>query len=196
MQHKIGKMLMLIGVVCIVCALSLFAYNQYDAYLADLSAQQIQDEIDSKINNKKESPSTIDPNEEMTSVQIDGYEYIGYVSIPSLSIDLPVMKDWSYAGMKIAPGRYYGSVYTDNMIICAHNYPKHFNNIRYLQPGAVITFTDMEGRIFKYEVTTIETLYPDQVNELISQDNDDWDLTLFTCNKMSLSRCVVRCVRV
>ena len=29
-------------------------------------------------------------------VELDGYEYVGYVSIPAIGIDLPVMSEWSY----------------------------------------------------------------------------------------------------
>ena len=42
---------------------------------------------------------------EMPVATIDGYDYIGSLSIPSIGLALPVMQQWSYPGLKITPGR-------------------------------------------------------------------------------------------
>ena len=38
-------------------------------------------------------------------------------SIPSIGLELPVMDQWSYAGLKIAPGRYSGTTYADDLVM-------------------------------------------------------------------------------
>ena len=132
----------------------------------------------------------------MTVTFIDGYDYIGYVSIPSIGLELPVMSEWSYAGLKIAPGRYSGSTYADNMVVCAHNYAKHFSPIKWLQAGAEVYFTDMDGMRWSYEVDNVETLQPTQIEKMTTvTEEDNWDLTLFTCTTGGSARCAVRCVR-
>ena len=40
----------------------------------------------------------------MTVTELNGWDYIGYLSIPSIGLELPVLSQWSYAGLKIAPG--------------------------------------------------------------------------------------------
>ena len=92
------------------------------------------------------------------------------------------MSEWSYAGLKVAPGRYSGSTYADNMVVCAHNYAKHFSPIKWLALGSEVYFTDMDGQRWSYEVTNVETIQPTDIDKMITaSDEDAWDLTLFTC---------------
>ncbi len=46
-------------------------------------------------------PDPYDP--EMTVVEIDGYGYVGVLTIPALELELPVMSEWDAARLKIAP---------------------------------------------------------------------------------------------
>ena len=133
----------------------------------------------------------------MTVTELNGWDYIGYLSIPSIGLELPVMSQWSYAGLKIAPGRYSGSTYADNMVVCAHNYAKHFSPIKWLTEGAQVYFTDMDGMRWTYEVSYVENLQPTQIEEMTekTEESDEWDLTLFTCTTGGSARCAVRCVR-
>ena len=63
-------------------------------------------------------PEAVPPEEkEMISVGIDGQNYIGFIGIPALEIELSVMEDWDYEKLKIAPCRYSGSVYTDDFVV-------------------------------------------------------------------------------
>lgn len=139
----------------------------------------------------------LDPTQEMTVTELNGWDYIGYLSIPSIGLELPVMSQWSYAGLKIAPGRYSGSTYADNMVVCAHNYAKHFSPIKWLTEGAQVYFTDMDGMRWTYEVSYVENLQPTQIEEMTekTEESDEWDLTLFTCTTGGSARCAVRCVR-
>ena len=92
--------------------------------------------------------------------------------------------------MKISPCRYTGSVYLNNMVICAHNYESHFGKLKELNVGDAVYFTDMDGNEFCFQVKEIDTLDYDAVDEMVS---GDWDLTLFTCTIGGGSRVTVRC---
>ena len=50
-----------------------------------------------------------DTEQDMPVIEIEGNFYIGVLEIPSLELSLPVMADWDYEKMKIAPCHYYGS---------------------------------------------------------------------------------------
>ena len=133
----------------------------------------------------------IDPfDEEMTTKEINGYDYIGYISIPALNVDLPVMSEWDYGRLKIAPCRYYGSTKTDNLVIAAHNYIVHFKYLNRLKAGDKITFTDMDAVVHKYKVDLVEQLLPTDVDKV--KDSGD-DLILYTCTYGGAKRIVVRC---
>jgi sortase A len=132
---------------------------------------------------------------EMETVEIDGNVYIGYISIPEIDIELPVLESWSYPNLKIAPCRYVGNIYENNIILCAHNYTTHFGRIRNLHTDSEIIFTDADGREYVYSVVNIEELPGTAVEELQFSNADDWDLTLFTCTISGQSRVTVRAVR-
>ena len=130
-------------------------------------------------------------------ISIDGNDYIGWISIPSISLELPVMAQWSEEGLKAAPGRYAGSPSEDNLVIAGHNYRRHFSPIKWLEPGTEVCFTDAEERVRYYEIEETEELLPDQVEAMITKtEKDTWDLTLFTCTTSGQARCAVRCRRI
>ena len=116
----------------------------------------------------------------------------GIINIPSLSVKLPVQSTWSYEQLAYTPCRYAGTVYNDGFVIIAHRFDSHFAGIGSLPVGATVTFTDMDGNVFRYQVTEIETLRADQTEELLSKD---YALTLMTCTISSSQRVVVRCER-
>ena len=206
MRQKIGKICMVLGALLILAAAALLAYNKWDAARADKAAQQALGELEqtltTTVEEKAKSETVVlqpelDPAQPMTETELDDWSYIGYLSIPSIGLDLPVMSEWSYAGLKIAPGRYSGSTYADNMVVCAHNYAKHFSPIKWLAEGTPVYFTDMDGMRWSYEVSYVENLQPTQIEKMTekTEDSDNWDLTLFTCTTGGRARCAVRCVR-
>lgn len=189
---------MVLGAVLVLAALSLFLWNQRENNEAGTSAEKILPQVIEQIETpgagqEPEEPSYPDPYDPtMTEVEIDGYAYVGYLSIPSLELELPVMSEWDYTRLKIAPCRYTGSTKTDDLVICAHNYTRHFGPIRNLTPGDTVTFTDMDGVVWQYEVVAVDILAPTDVEDMTA---GGYDLTLFTCTYGGASRVTVRCER-
>lgn len=189
---------MVLGAVLVLAALSLFLWNQRENNEAGTSAEKILPQVMEQIETpgagqEPEEPSYPDPYDPtMTEVEIDGYAYVGYLSIPSLELELPVMSEWDYTRLKIAPCRYAGSTKTDDLVICAHNYTRHFGPIRNLTPGDTVTFTDMDGVVWQYEVVAVDILAPTDVEDMTA---GGYDLTLFTCTYGGASRVTVRCER-
>ena len=205
-RYKIqsGTALTLGGLLLIAAALFLTVYNLQDADRAKREAvealQQIEtmtaeagrETLHAPSQPEAEEPETRDPQREMPEVEIDGAAYIGTLELPALSLSLPVLSQWSYAGLRQAPCRYKGSAYLDNLIIAAHNYPAHFGRLKELWAGDAVIFTDAEGTAYAYTVTETETLDGAAVRDM---EAGDWDLTLFTCTPGGKSRVTVRCVR-
>lgn len=208
MRKKIGIILMSIGAVLLAGALSLLVYNMIEDNKAGESVAEIMPQMLAELETKEpaklpttkiESPAeeyvyeiVEEDDGEMTEVSIDGFDYIGYLSIPVLGLELPVMSEWDYGRLKIAPCRYTGSTKTDDLVIVAHNYMKHFGTLKNLEPGDILTFTDMDGVDITYTVELVETLQPTQISELV---NSGYDLTLCTCTYGGKTRVTVRCDR-
>jgi len=201
-----------LGLLLIAAALFLTGYNMYDqaraGQTADLAVSSLEKQIPKEVltvpgKDWQEEPLApgeieypdymLNPEMEMPVEEIDGVEYIGMLSIPVLELELPVISQWSYPGLKIAPCRYVGSAYLDNLVIAAHNYQSHFGLLKTLSQGDMITFTDMDGNVFRYEVAALETLAPTDIEGMVSEE---YALTLFTCTLGGASRVTVRCDRV
>ncbi len=191
-RRRAGTVLIVIGTVLLFAALSLLAYNKWDDWRAGQAVAQIQDELETEEEDSGLLKYEMPAGGIMPTIEIDGYEYIGTLSIPRFGLELPVMSEWSYPGLRIAPGRYAGSVWFDDMVICAHNYDRHFGNLIYMEPGDEVTFTDVAGNVFTYEVAETQILQPTDVEEML---DDTWDLTLFTCTIGGRTRVTVRLMR-
>ena len=178
MKRKTGIILMIAGIVLILAALSLFLWNQWKDKQAGAFSENALLQVVDKI--QARDPEGL----------IDGYSYIGYLSIPALGLELPVMSDWSYSRMELSPCRYSGSTKTNDLVIAAHNYIRHFGPIKNLSIGDQVYFTDMEGAVFSYQVEELDTLSPTAVEEMTA---GEYDLTLFTCTYGGQSRVTVRC---
>ena len=129
-------------------------------------------------------------DKKMTEVEIDGNLYIGYLSIPALNMELPIMSDWSYAQLQIAPCRYHGSIRGEDLVLMAHNYRSHFGYINRLELGDQVIFTDMDGKTTVYTVVGQDILDPSAVEVITA---GEYDLTLFTCTYGGASRITVYC---
>lgn len=132
----------------------------------------------------------LDPNMELPTQEVEGRKYVGTIELPRFEITLPVMDGWSYKNLKIAPCRYGGSPYLNNLIICAHNYNRHFGQIKNLKIDDTVIFTDVRGNAFSYHVVQLEVLNPYDTDLMKA---GDWDLTLFTCTIGGATRVTVRC---
>lgn len=191
MRTKIGNICMISGTALILAALALFLWNREEAGKAAESVNLILPLLEEQIGAQSGRPNPYDTA--MRETEIDGYLYIGFLSVPSLKLELPVMSQWDYGRLKIAPCRYTGSVKTDDLVIAAHNYERHFGKLSGLSEGDEVSFTDMDGTVTRYEVAAVDILSPAAVAEMTS---GEYDLTLFTCTYGGKSRVTVRCERV
>lgn len=190
---------MAMGSVLILAALGLFLHNQNQQEMAAESVEILMPQVVKAIQQHQENPTesvALLPEDEiyreMPEMEIDGHVYIGFVAIPSLGLELPVMTDWTYPQLQISPCRYSGSMYSDDLVVMAHNYPKHFGKLFDLRIGDMVTFTDMDGETVQYKVMALDVLPPGAIDEMTA---GDFDLTLFTCNYGGQSRVTVRCDR-
>ncbi len=199
MKHR-GTGLIRLGLLLLAAALLLTAYNLGDGWRAAWAAHQAASRLEALTPDAVVHPGELEipdyvlnPEMEMPVQEIDGVDYIGTLRISALDLELPVISQWSYPRLKKAPCRYQGSAYKDDFIIAGHNYRTHFGPLKKLLPGDVVCFTDVAGNAFYYEVIELETLAPEDLEEM---EAGHWDLTLFTCTVGGASRVTVRCERV
>lgn len=206
MGKKLGIFCLLLGVCCLISSVGLLVHNHLEENRANNASSSLLQEVQEIIitplpeNNDEEEDSqnetaayentVIDAPKEMPVIQVDGYNCIGVLSIPVLELELPVLTDWSYTKLKIAPCHYYGTYFESDFVIAAHNYQSHFGRLPQLQPKDLVLFTDVSGTTHCYEVVLIETLPGNATEEMITSG---FDLSLYTCTSGGSNRVTVRC---
>ena len=197
-----GRLCIFLGIVLLMGALALHLYNRMEDNRAGDAVVNILPQLVEQI---PESPKEEHLTEQLIPVEfrepedlkmtekvIDGDAYIGYLSIPKLELDLPILSDWDYTLLQKAPCRYTGSTKTDDLVLMAHNYDKHFGRLSKLSVGDAVYFTDMDGIVSAYVVVGQDVLDPTAIEEMTS---GDFDLTLFTCTYGGQNRVTIYCDR-
>ena len=187
-----GLVCIVLGVVLLLAAGGLYAYNRYEDAHAGAEAQTVVADLQQKVEAPEPEAESGPLAPELPVVEIDGNEYVGEISIPAIGIDLPVMSEWSYPKLKISPCRQFGSSRTDDLVIAAHNYESHFGKIGTLALGDEVRFTDMDGIENHYTVSAIEVHDPTDVEAV---EHSGHDLVLYTCTYGGKTRIVVFCDR-
>ncbi|MEI3401037.1 MAG: sortase [Clostridia bacterium] len=190
---------MILAVLMLVCAGVLLFYNSSEndrveeesletvTELENILEQQVNEQGNSQ-NNIQTTKET--SNNDRTSINIKGHNYIGIVYIPILNnLALPVIEECTESNLKVSVCRYSGSLKENNFVVAGHNYKSSFGKLSKLVVGNIAYFKDINGNVYKYHCKAIETLSPKSVNEMV---NGDWDMTLFTCTYNGANRVAYR----
>ena len=185
------------GILLKAAALCLTGFNVWDGWRAGRESQKV---LEQMAGNTVENRTDLSGVSELSGeekrlpvIPVDGNDYIGVLEIPDQNLALPVMEDWSYPKLRIAPCRYKGSAEEKDLIIAGHNYDRHFGGLKQLSPGDPVEFTDVEGICYRYEVAEVLTMEGTAVEEM---ETGDWDMTLFTCTIGGQFRVAVRCALI
>ena len=204
-KNIFGTFLICLGVLALgLCAMLIWFNSMEDSDAERFASQKLAD-IQNAIEQRRENgseegdgnySSPVFTSEEdlndykMEAVFIDGYSYIGYLAVPSVELELPVMEGWTEELIKLAPCRYYGALETHDLVIAGHNYKNGFRKLHSISKDDIVYFMDMNGNMHTYVVEEIEILEAEDVEPMVS---NGWDLSLYTCTFNGKQRLTVRC---
>ena len=191
-RERIGRFCIILGGLCILAAAFLLGFNLREERRAAAATQRILPAVAHSIGQSPAPMPTL-PAGELT-VSLEGEEYLGILSLPTLALELPVGAEWEMDFLRQAPCRYAGTLTGDDIIIAAHNYRRHFAALHTLRAveipedvmSSISPMKSPQGALFT--VTLPETA----VEEMRA---GEWDLTLFTCTYDGRARVTVRCIR-
>lgn len=203
MRRVFGVLLVLLGLGMLYGAFRLNQSNEQEAVSAEQVVTDVLPQMVAQIP-KEPAPEIViqsmiplehlEPEDlTMTEKVIDGYSYIGHLSLPRIGRDLPILADWDYDLLKKAPCRFTGTLRGGDLVLMAHNYNSHFGKLSEMRLGDQVFFTDMDGIVTVYEVVAKDVLDPSAVEELTA---GYYDLALFTCTYGGQSRVTVYCDKV
>lgn len=206
-KKKIANVFIGIGAICILVALGLAIANEYENRESYRASQGVMDELlaqvgqpgneadgtDSGYGDENGMDGIFDESEEMSVITIDGNDYIGYIGLDALDVQLPVMSYWNDSKLRIAPCRYSGSLMSHDLVIAGHNYRNGFRQLKQLKVGDYLYFMTATGVIHRFQVGALEVIDATGIEEMV---NSQWDLSLYTCTYEGTMRFTVRCMEV
>ena len=192
---KRGMFLLLAGVLLVCAALCMQLMQKWQDDMAGQNANSLlqQLELNKSFPGMEEDTQNAEQarpvDSKMPEKEFLGYTLCGSLRIDSLNMHLPILSDWDYDMLKVAPCRYSGTISGENLIIMGHNYKTHFTPLHNITAGTEVEFENTYGMVFRYKVAQIEYLKRTEGEKLPSQ----YPLTIFTCTPGGLERIVVRC---
>jgi len=188
--RKLGIMMIIAGAVLILAAAAIFAMYDRQEWEAEANAETLLQQVHMQMETNQNPLADIcNVEDRLSEFNLAYCEPMGILQIEKLGFELPVLEDWSYQFLTIAPCRYSGSVEERNLILLGHNYDRHFGTLKTLEIGNEIRFYDMENQEYCYQVGEIEILESTQLEDLVTSG---YDLSLFTCTPGGQRRVVVR----
>lgn len=195
MGRKKGNVLIVLGLLLLLGAAGLTAYNLNEELSAGRASEAALEGVASSLadapfqarGERLIKKSAITSEE---TVELDGRYYMGLITFPTLELQLPVQMEWTYENLKTSPCRMQGSPAMEDLVIMGHNYRTHFGPLDNLRIGDEVSVTMGDGATYVYQVGAKEVVGAYAVEDVTS---GAWPLTLFTCTLSGRTRLVVRC---
>ena len=138
------------------------------------------------------------------TLDISGTGIMGYITIPKISVELPIYHGTDEGVLQVAAGHLEGSSLHvggagTHAVISAHRglpSAKLFTNLDELEVGDRFTITVL-NRVLTYEVDQISIVLPTEIDQLLPTEGMDY-VTLMTCTPYGINthRLLVRGKRV
>ena len=138
------------------------------------------------------------------TLDISGTGIMGYITIPKISVELPIYHGTDEGVLQVAAGHLEGSSLPvggagTHAVISAHRglpSAKLFTNLDELEVGNRFTITVL-NRVLTYEVDQISIVLPTEIDQLLPTEGMDY-VTLMTCTPYGINthRLLVRGKRV
>ena len=210
-----GRLAILMGAVLLLWAAGIWFQDQETGQEAGERAQEILDEAWGQAQVKLGLTDGMDPSGQAPSLEesvssaspmpdvaptatvrpdrVLEKKYAGILEIPSQKLTLCVYDKWSYSNLRNSPCRFSGQ--SDGtparLVICGHNYWRHFGKLKRLREGDKVLYMNMYGEVFTYEVTDRSSINPRDFDSL---NAGDWDIALVTCTAVGRMRLAIKCV--
>lgn len=183
MTRRSSILCLLLGMILLAAAGALLLHNRREVQQAQHDAELLLAQVQSAM----DAPAADAPQAETAETE---EECFGTLSIPALERELPVLAQWSEAGLKKAPCRQQGSPEEGGMVIAGHNYAAHFGGLSRLAPGDAVTLTAMDGTAYHYAVERVTQTAADDTESVLCAGEP---LVLYTCTYGGEARIAVFC---
>ena len=184
----IRKILIIIGVCLLAAAIVLLFAWQWNIHTAEQKVKEYVNVIRELIPEPQGAVPEVRRDNTMSTLSIDGTDFVGILELPRFKSVLPVCAEWGNPAKY--PCRFSGSVYDRTMQIGGTSQKGQYNFHRDISVGDSVFFTDIEGNRFSYTVTDIR--YEKNADQSTLQRKDA-SLTLFVKNVYAFEYVIIYC---
>lgn len=185
-RNILNSLAIAVGVLLILAAVGVLVAQ------ADFSEKQSAESVVSKLEAiiPARTRALPEPNlgRGMPSAEVGGEDFVGLLEIEQYGLKLPVASQASDSALSRFPGAFSGSIYERNLVVEGSNSRGQFDFVDEIEIGALVSFTDLYGRVFCYEVSMIN--HADSIESIVHGDDD---LTLFAASSRTSKYVIIRC---
>lgn len=187
---KKGKILQLVGLILVLCSLSILGFGLMHNRITGQKNQQIAARLQALM--PPRTPGFQEQRTElsMPALSLDGKDYIALLEVPAFGVSLPVRSTWGSLESQNCPSRFCGTVYDGSLVIGGSGKAGHLDFVSRIGLGDTVKVAAMDGTEFTYRVTEICRSKRASQTVLL---NENAHLTLFAWNPNTLEYIIVRC---
>ena len=155
-SKKLTTIIMIAGTFLIVSAIAFVMFSVIMENKNANRAKEITKELLEVMPDVSDSVFDDRINTRMSSLEIDGTDFIGILEVPLYSSKLPVCSKWSKWDVSKYPCRYMGSIYEEKLIIGGSDKKGQLSFMENITEGDSVFFTDVTGARYSYSVSKIK----------------------------------------
>lgn len=185
---RMQKICILAGVCLLVVAIGVLIFWQWSIHTSAEKAEYYVNTLRTLMPEPQGAVPEERRDNTMSTLSMDGIDFVGLLEIPRYGSVLPVCADWGTPSKY--PCQFYGSIYDRTMQIGGTSQKGQYDFYREISVGDAIYFTDMEGNRYAYSVTDVR--YEKSADQTALQKKDA-SLTLFIKNIYALDYIIIFC---
>ena len=187
-KARIQKLCVLAGVCLLAVAIGVLIFWQWSIHTSAEKAEYYVNTLRTLLPETQGAVLEERRDNTMSTLCVDGTDFVGLLEIPRYDSVLPVCADWGTPSKY--PCQFYGSIYDRTMQIGGTSQKGQYDFYREISVGDAVCFTDMEGNRYTYSVTDVRH---EKSADQAALEKKDASLTLFIKNIYALEYIIVFC---
>ena len=140
--------------------------------------------------------NSIEEDNTVTEIEIDGYKVLGIIRIPKIDLEYPLLNETTTLSMQKSITKIWGPELNEigNLTLAGHNNRDGtmFGKVKKLEIGDIIEIQDLYKNTVQYQIFDMYVIEPNDVSCVKSVDPNAKEVTLITCTNGNKNRLITK----